>query len=102
MRMCRPCSAALESTRTALGEITGRLREDEYDMRSVPSDLRMSFMVMAEMARMMHLQGLDSDIEDLSKAIKGLPGYIGLEVAFMDQVEPLHADLSEKCLGVQC
>jgi hypothetical protein len=89
MRMCRPCSAALESTRAALGEITGRLREDEYDMHSVPSDLRMSFMVMAEMARMMHLQGLDSDIEDLSKA-------------FMDQVEPLHADLSEKCLGVQC
>ena len=38
--MCRPCSVALESTRTALGEITGRLREDEYDMHSFPSDLR--------------------------------------------------------------
>jgi len=88
LRMCRPCSAALESTRTALGEITGRLREDEYNMRSFPSDLKMSFMVMAEMARMMHLPGLDSDIEDLSKAV-------------MSQVEPLHADLSEIALGVQ-
>ena len=41
--MCRPCSAALESTRTALEEITARLREDEYDMHSFPSDLQMSF-----------------------------------------------------------
>ena len=86
--MCRPCSVALESTRTALGEITGRLREDEYDMHSFPSDLRMSFMIMAEMARMMHLPGLDSDIEALAKA-------------FMGQVEPLHADLSDIALGVQ-
>lgn len=88
MRMCRPCSVALESTRTALGEITGRLREDEYNMHSFPSDLQMSFKVMAEMARMMHLPGLDSDIEDLAKAV-------------MSQVEPLHADLSEIALGVQ-
>ncbi len=86
--MCRPCSAALESTRTALGEITGRLREDEYDMHSLPSDLRMSFMVMAEMARMMHLPGLDSDIEALAKAV-------------MSQVEPLHADLSDIALEVK-
>jgi len=86
--MCRLCLAALQSTRTALGEITGRLREDEYDMHSFPSDLKMSFMVMAEMARMMHLPGLDSDIEDLAKAV-------------MSQVEPLHADLSEIALGVQ-
>jgi hypothetical protein len=48
----------------------------------------MSFLIMAEMARMMHLRGLDSDIEALAKA-------------FMDQVEPLHADLSEIALGVQ-
>ncbi|MDD2835080.1 MAG: hypothetical protein PHY05_02925 [Methanothrix sp.] len=88
MRMCRPCSEALQSTRTALREITGRLREDEYNMHSFPSDLRMSFMVMAEMARMMHLPGLDSDIEDLAKAVMG-------------QVEPLHADLSQIALGVQ-
>jgi hypothetical protein len=86
--MCRLCSAALESTRTALDEITGRLREDEYDMHSLPSDLRMSFMVIAEMARMMHLPGIDSDIEALAKA-------------FMVQVEPLHADLSDIALGVQ-
>ena len=88
MRMCRPCSVALQSTRTALGEITGRLREDEYNMHSFPSDLRMSFMIMAEMARMMHLPGLDNDIEALAKAV-------------MDQVEPLNADLSEIALGVQ-
>jgi hypothetical protein len=88
MNMCRLCSAALQSTRTALGEITGRLREDEYDMQSLPSDLRMSFMIMAEMARMMHLPGLDSDIEALAKA-------------FMVQVEPLHADLSEIALEVR-
>jgi hypothetical protein len=88
LRMCRLCSAALESTRTALGEITGRLREDEYDMHSLPSDLRMSFMVMAEMARMMHLPGIDSDIEALAKA-------------FMVQVEPLHADLSNIALEVK-
>ena len=87
MKMCRPCSAALESTKTALGEITGRLREDEYDMHSFPSDLRMSFMIMAEMARMMCLPGLDNDIEALAKA-------------FMGQVEPLSADLSEIALGV--
>ena len=88
MKMCRPCSAALESTRTALEEITARLREDEYDMHSFPSDLQMSFKILAEMACMMQLRGLDSDIEDLAKA-------------FMDQVEPLHADLSEIALGVQ-
>ena len=88
MKMCRPCSAALESTRTALEEITARLQEDEYDMRSIPSDLRMSFLIMAEMARMMHLPGLDNDIEALAKA-------------FMDQVEPLHADLCDITLGVQ-
>ena len=88
MKMCRPCSEALESTRTALEEITARLREDEYDMHSFPSDLRMSFLIMAEMARMMHLRGLDNDIEALAKA-------------FMDQVEPLHADLSDITLGVQ-
>ena len=88
MRMCRPCTVALESTRTALGEISGRLREDEYDMHSFPSDLQMSFKVMAEMARMMHLPGLDNDIEDLAKAV-------------MSQVEPLHADLSKIALGVQ-
>jgi len=88
MKMCRPCSAALGSTRTALEESTSRLREDEYDMHSIPSDLRMSFLIMAEMARMMHLRGLDNDIEALARA-------------FMDQVEPLHADLSEIALGVQ-
>ena len=87
MKMCRPCSAALESTKTALGEITGRLRKDEYDMHSFPSDLKMSFMIMAEMARMMHLPGLDNDIEALAKA-------------FMDQAGPLHADLSEIALEV--
>ena len=87
MKMCRPCSVALESTKTALGEITGRLREDEYDMHSFPSDLRMSFMILAEMARMMCLPGLDNDIEALAKA-------------FMGQVEPLSADLSEIALGV--
>jgi hypothetical protein len=88
LRMCRPCSEALQSTRAALGEITDRLREDEYDMHSFPSDLRMSFKIMAEMARMMHLPGIDSDIEALARA-------------FMVQVEPLHADLSEIALGVQ-
>jgi len=88
LRMCRLCSAALDSTRTALGEITGRLREDEYDMHSFPSDLRMSFKILAEMARMMHLPGIDRDIEDLAKA-------------FMVQVEPLHADLSEIALEVK-
>ena len=88
MKMCRPCSEALQSTRTALEEITARLREDEYDMHSFPSDLRMSFLIMAEMARMMHLRGLDNDIEALARA-------------FMDQVEPLHADLSDITLGVQ-
>jgi hypothetical protein len=86
--MCRPCSAAVESTRTALGEITDRLKEDEYEMHSLPSDLRMSFMVMAEMARMMHLPGLDRDIEALAKA-------------FLLQVEPLHADLSDIALEVK-
>jgi len=86
--MCRLCSAALESTRTALGEITDRLREDEYDMHSLPSDLRMSFKIMAEMARMMHLPGIDSDIEALAKA-------------FMVQVEPLHTDLSDIALEVK-
>ncbi len=88
MKMCRPCSEALESTRTALEEITARLREDEYDMHSFPSDLQMSFKILAEMACMMQLRGLNSDIEDLAKA-------------FMDQVEPLHADLSDITLGVQ-
>ena len=88
MRMCRPCSVALVSTRTALGEITARLREDEYNMHSFPSDLQMSFKIMAEMARMIHLPRLDSDIEALARA-------------FMDQVEPLHADLSDITLGVQ-
>lgn len=88
MRMCRPCSVALESTRTALEEITARLREDEYDMHSFPSDLQMSFLIMAEMARMMHLPGLDNDIEALARA-------------FMDQLEPLHADLSDITLEVQ-
>jgi hypothetical protein len=88
MKMCRPCSEALQSTRTALGEITARLREDEYDMHSFPSDLRMSFLIMAEMARMMHLRGLDNDIEALARA-------------FMDQLEPLHADLSDITLEVQ-
>lgn len=87
MNMCRPCSAALQSTKVALGEITVRLREDEYDMHSLPSDLKMSFLIMAEMARMMHLPGLDRDIEALVKA-------------FMDQVEPLHADLSDIAMGV--
>lgn len=86
--MCRPCSEALESTRSALGEVTGRLRADEYDMHSLPSDLRMSFMFMAELARMMHLPGLDKDIEALAKA-------------FLDQVEPLHADLSDIALWVR-
>lgn len=86
--MCRPCSEALECTRTALGEVAARLRADEYDMHSFPSDLKMSFMVMAEMARMMHLPGLDKDIEALAKA-------------FLDQVEPLNVDLSDIALGVQ-
>jgi hypothetical protein len=71
-----------------LEEIASRLRADEYDMRSFPSDLRMSFMVLAEMARMMHLPGLDRDIETLAKA-------------FMDQVEPLHADISDIVLEVK-
>jgi hypothetical protein len=88
LKMCRPCSAALESTRTALEEITARLQEDEYDMHSFPSDLQMSFKILAEMACMMQLRGLDSDIETLAEA-------------FMDQVEPLHADLSDITLGVQ-
>jgi hypothetical protein len=88
VNMCRLCCAALQSTRTALGEVTGRLREDEYDMHSFPSDLRMSFKILAEMARMMHLHGLDNDIEALAKA-------------FMVQVEPLHADLSEIALEVK-
>jgi len=44
-------------------------------------------MIMAEMARMMHLPGLDNDIEALAKA-------------FMGQVEPLNTDLSEIALGV--
>jgi hypothetical protein len=57
-------------------------------MHGFPSDLQMSFKVMAEMARMMHLPGLDSDIEALAKAV-------------ISQVEPLHADLSEITLGVQ-
>ena len=87
MKMCRPCSEALQSTRTALVEITGRLREDEYDMHSFPSDLQMSFKILAEMARMMHLPGLDNDIEALAKA-------------FMDQVGPIHPDLSKIALGV--
>jgi len=88
LKMCRPCSEALGSTRTALEEIASRLRADEYDMRSFPSDLRMSFMVLAEMARMMHLPGLDKDIAALAKA-------------FMDQVEPLHADISDLILEVK-
>jgi len=88
LKICRLCSAAVDSTRTALGEITDHLREDEYDMHSLPSDLKMSFMVMAEMARMMHLPGLDRDIETLAKA-------------FMDQVEPLHADISDIVLEVK-
>jgi hypothetical protein len=71
-----------------LEEIASRLRADEYDMRSFPSDLRMSFMVLAEMARMMHLPGLDRDIEALAKA-------------FLLQVEPLHADLSDIALEVE-
>ena len=45
-------------------------------------------MILAEMARMMHLPGLDSDIEALARA-------------FLDQVEPLPADLSDIALGVQ-
>jgi hypothetical protein len=88
LKMCRPCSEALECTRIALGEVAARLRADEYDMHSFPSDLKMSFMVMAEMARMMHLPGLDKDIDALAKA-------------FMDQVEPLHLDLSDIAQVVQ-
>ena len=88
MKMCRPCSAALETTRTSLAEITGRLRQDEYDRQSLPSDLRASFMVLAEMARMMHLSGLDSDI----KALAG---------ALLDQVEPIPEDLLYIALEVK-
>jgi len=86
--MCRPCSAALQSTRTSLAEITGRLRQDEYDRKSLPSDLRASFMVLAGMARMMHLSGLDSDI----KALAG---------ALLDQVESFQVDLSDNALEVK-
>ena len=64
--MCRPCSVALEAARAGLSEITGRLREDEYDRKSLPADLRCSFMILAELARMMHLPGLDGDIEALA------------------------------------
>ena len=88
MNMCRPCSAALETTRTSLAEITGWLRQDEYDRQSLPSDLRASFMILAEMARMMHLPGLDSDI----KALAG---------ALLDQVEPFQVDLSDNALEVK-
>jgi hypothetical protein len=78
----------LQSTRTALGEVTGRLRADEYDRHSIPTDLRMSFKILAEMARMMHLTGLDNDIEALARA-------------FLDLVEPLPASLSDIAPGVQ-
>ena len=88
MNMCRPCSAALEAARAGLSEITGRLREDEYDRKSLPADLRSSFMILAEMARMMHLSGLDSDI----KALAG---------ALLDQVEPFQVDLSDNALEVK-
>ena len=88
MRMCRPCSAALETTRTSLAEITGRLREDEYDRKCLPADLRSSFMILAELARMMHLPGLDGDIEALAGAI-------------LDQVEPIPDDLLYIALEVK-
>lgn len=88
MRMCRPCSAALEAARAGLSEITGRLREDEYDRKSLPADLRSSFMVLAELARMMHLPGLDGDIEALAGAL-------------LDQVEPIPEDLFYIALEVK-
>ena len=88
MRMCRPCSAALQSTRTSLAEITGRLREDEYDSKSLPADLRSSFMILAELARMMHLPGLDGDIEALAGAL-------------LDQVDPIPEDLLYIALEVK-
>ena len=88
MRMCRPCSAALQSTRTSLAEITGRLREDEYDRKSLPADLRCSFKILAELARMMHLPGLDGDIEALAGAL-------------LDQVEPIPEDLLYIALEVK-
>lgn len=88
MSMCRPCSAALESARAGLSEIIGRLREDEYDRKSLPSDLRSSLMILAEMARMMHLSGLDSDIEALAGAL-------------LDQVEPIPEDLFYIALEVK-
>jgi len=88
LNMCRPCSAALETTRTSLAEITGRLRQDEYDWQSLPSDLRASFMILAEMDRMMHLPGLDSDIKALA-------------VALLDQVEPIPEDLFYIALEVK-
>ena len=86
--MCRPCSAALQSTRTSLAEITGRLREDEYDRKSLPADLRCSFKILAELARMMHLPGLDGDIEALAGAL-------------LDQVEPIPEDLLYIALEVK-
>lgn len=88
MRMCRPCFAALQSTRTSLAEITARLREDEYDRKSLPADLRSSFMILAELARMMHLPGLDGDIEALAGAL-------------LDQVEPIPEDLLYIALEVK-
>lgn len=86
--MCRLSSQAVESTRTALQEVSDRLRADEYDIHSLPVDLHQSFHILAELARMMHLPELDRDIEVLSRAV-------------LDQVEPLHADLGEAAIGVQ-
>ena len=79
--MCRPCSEAIESTKIALEEVTGRLKADEYDIHSFPTDLKMSFKILAEMTRMMHLP-VNKDIEALSRAV-------------MDIVEPLHKDLCD-------
>ncbi len=85
--MCRLCSQTVESTRASLQEISDRLSADEYDIHSLPVDLRLSFHALAELARTMHLSDLDRDIEALSRAV-------------LDQVEPLHADLLEAASGV--
>ena len=86
--MCRPCSVALEAARAGLSEIKSRLREDEYDRKSLPADLRCSFKILGELARMMHLPGLDGEIEALAGAL-------------LDQVEPIPEDLLYIALEVK-
>ncbi len=80
--MCRPCSAALESTTSALQEISDRIKGEDYDIHNLPVDICLSFKIMAEMARMMHLPELDRNIEALARSI-------------LDHVESLNAELAE-------